>query len=106
LSLKNPSYPTGNPNCDLAACKAVPQPPRIAGIRSFGLLEIQAKSLISEDTMYMLQSPGDQRHLSETGSRMMTDAICQIQVSHTRDENIHTCSGFLTFNAIFYTVKV
>jgi len=95
FSLKNPNYPTGN-HCELAACSAVTQPTatlRITGIRGFGSLEIQAKSLISEDILYTLQSPEDQPHMSETASplyvkacicrgRMMPDAICQIQVSH------------------------
>jgi len=65
----------------------------MTGMRSFVLFEIQAKSLISEDNIYTLHSPEDQPNLSETGSllyvkacicrdRRMTDAICQIQVSH------------------------
>jgi len=96
MSLKNPNYPTRIRNWDLVACSAVPQliaQQRITGIRSFGLLEIQAKSLISEDTIYTVQSPEDKPHLCETGrllyvkacicrGRMMTDAICQILVSH------------------------
>jgi len=96
MSLKNPNYPIRMRNCDLAACSAVSQltaQQRITGIHSFGLLKIQAKSLISEDTVYTVQSPEDEPHLSETGrllyvkacicrGRIMTDAICQILVSH------------------------